>query len=294
MRVPETFRKFLRAMGLVYLPALSIIEGFRVFVALKVGAVRFIGQDHLLTYQAEPFGFVLAVAFYALVSALCFGLFVFWFVERPLRLWPSIALTGAILFGIFAGVSLAPLFAQAPVIMAPLFAKRPLIERPPPVQALIARLKTSQVLAALDDNPDSCGGVPKHPHVSRCRYRPGNLDMSVIWYKRSGELASLSLQKREPRNASPFAWADLPASFLLLCPEITPEQAASLADEALDRLRHVSWTKWGDGEVVVSPEAYEAGRRVTVKHSDTCAFHLIEATRSAEIRATLRAAFHDY
>jgi hypothetical protein len=290
MRVPETIRKFLRAMGLVYLPALTIIEGFRVFVALKVGVVRFIGQDHLLTYQAEPFGFVLAVAFYALVSALCFGLFVFWFVERPLRPWPSIALTGAILFGIFAGVSLAPVVAQAPVIMAPLFGKGPVIERPPPVQALVARLQTSRPFQALEDKPVSCGAVPKHHGVSRCYYSPAGLEMMVSWRKLSGEPRFFSLEKREPRDASPFAWADLPLSFHLLCPELTPEQAAALADDALDRLRNLSWTEWGNGEVVVSPDAYEAGRRVTVRQG-ACRFDLIEATRAAQVRATLRASF---
>jgi hypothetical protein len=278
MHASETIRKLLRAIGLVYLPALTIIAGFRVFVALKVGTVRFIGQDRLLTYQAQPFDFVLAVVVYTLISAGCFGLFVFWFVKRPLRLWPSVAMTGTILFGIFAGIWLAPFFAKASALM---FGNGPVIARPPQVQALIAQLRTSPALAALDDNPVSC-------RQRSCSYRVPGLEIVVAWSRNSQRPSFVSFQKLEPRNASPFVWADLATTFHLLCTEITSEQAASLAEEALETLLRESWIKPdGDDASALSPE-YGAERTVSVRHDDTCVFDLIETTRTVDVRATLR------
>jgi hypothetical protein len=199
-----------------------------------------------------------------------------------MRLRSSISLLGAILFGIFGGALLVPLFAKAP-----------LIERPPSVQALISRLKTSGLLEALDDNPVSCGRVPKrHPPRDRCYYRSASLEVLVAWNRRSGQPTFLSLEKREPRSASPFAWADLATSFYLLCTEITPEQAASLADDALNKLLHRAWTKWdSNGTIALSPEMDGASRSITVKPKDTCTFYLTETTGRAEVRATLQASF---
>jgi hypothetical protein len=191
------------------------------------------------------------------------------------------SLIGTILFGICAGTLLAPLFAKAPII-----------ERPPSVQALISRLKTSRLLETLDDNPASCGQVPKrHPPRDRCYYRSASLEVLVAWNRRSGQPSFLSLEKREPRDASPFAWADLATSFHLLCPQITPEQAASLATEALDKLLQRSWTKWDSNATIALSAAMEGAQRsVTVKQG-TCAFHLTETTGRAEVRATLQTSF---
>jgi len=191
------------------------------------------------------------------------------------------SLIGTILFGIIGGALLAPLFAKAPVI-----------ERPPSVQALIARLKTSRLLDALDDNSVSCGRVPKrHPPHDRCYYRSASLEVLVAWNRRSGRPTFLSFEKREPRGASPFSWTDLATTFNLLCTEIPPEQAASLAEEALDKLLHRSWTKSdGNSTIALSPEMEGAQRSVTVKQG-TCAFDLTETTGRTEVRATLRASF---
>ena len=151
MRVPTLVKNIGKIfLWIAILPpsaAILIVSGYRLFVAVMDGTVRLLTQDHLLTYQGEPAGFIIAVVFYVLIAGLSFALLAFWFIKQPMRLESSPALIGAIEFIIWTGgiaVLLVPIVPKARIMLASLYAKRPPIERPPQVQALIARLGTLQ------------------------------------------------------------------------------------------------------------------------------------------------------
>ncbi len=188
---------------------------------------------------------------------------------------------GTMLFGILGAVVVGELLARSSII-----------ERPSPVQALISRLQASRAFETLDGNPTSCGRLPRPPWRMRCYFGSVNLKVGLVWLEKSGRPSSLWIEMREPRNAPPFAWADLATSFRLLCPGITPARAPSLAGEALEKLSRQAWRKWdGDSMIASTSETEGAGRSIAVNPGSGCVIKLSETSEGTTVRATLRASF---
>lgn len=162
-------------------------------------------------------------------------------------------------------------------------------ERPPQVDALVARLKTSPLLQRLDQKRAWCGGVlnKRHPPRNSCSYRPGGVDVSIAWDRKSGRRIDLTIEKSVPRGAMPFAWADLATTIGLLCSEIAPEQATAIAGEIADNMLRADW-RTSSGEVVTAG-VDGATRSITVRHGETCVLGLSELDDRQAVRARLHA-----
>jgi hypothetical protein len=193
----------------------------------------------------------------------------------------TIRLVATILFGTLFGTVGAR--AQASLAVPGV-----VIDRPPAVQNLIAKLKTTRPFAELEDKPTSCWEVPRsQPPLTGCRYLPGDLRITVVWSRQTLQAKDVWIEKSEPLAAAPFAWADLANSFHLLCPKLTVEQATAMAGEALDKMRD-QWLKCDSptGCTAVSRETDGASRAFRTRGSK-CDLQLSEFTKDGAIRSTL-------
>jgi hypothetical protein len=192
--------------------------------------------------------------------------------------------SGTILFGIVVGVSGAS--ADLRALESAIRSAVAPVERPPQVDAFVAKLKTSPVLQALDVTPTSCGRVPKHPPRDRCYYRSGDIVAMTAWSRRSHRILGLIIKKTVPRGSAPFAWADLPNTLRLLCRQIEAGEANTIAREISERLLRANWYLKGDR---VSVAVDGATRGIVVAPRETCVFRLSEHDYQNAIHATLDA-----
>ena len=189
---------------------------------------------------------------------------------------------GTILFGV-AGAAIGIWLMRSPTALA----LGPPVERPATVDAFVARLKTSELLAGMNANPSSCSRVPKPPTRDRCYYRAGEMEILVAWYKGSGRLAGLSIQKIETPGSAPFAWRGLAEMVSLLCGGLGADQANAVVHDVRERLLQAAWYR-NNGDRVTA-DADGASRRVSIKPSDACGLEFDEITTGRSVRRFLRA-----
>jgi hypothetical protein len=159
----------------------------------------------------------------------------------------------------------------------------PPVEQPENVGALVTKLKTIRPLRELDPKPTSCGHVPKGRQRDRCSYRAGDIDVIVVWARRSVDRISVRIQKTEPRASMPFAWADLPDTIRLLC-GIGAEDANAFTQETRAELERAPWYRQGEKVTTDTDGAFRSASRGP---DEACSFELNETVTGSKVSAQL-------
>jgi hypothetical protein len=197
--------------------------------------------------------------------------------------------TRGFLIGICVGLAaawIAPFVIKpsAQRSVPPAVTDRPAVEikRPPAVEAFLANLRTTPLLQTLEVDPVHCGPIRKRA-LDRCRYRAGDIEVELVFYRGTGSSIRLSLTKRTPLDAVPFAWAGLASNLPLLC-HMTTERAAALARELPETLLNDEWTLT-DGDVSRVPT--DGAFRKVETRTPNCTTYLREKVDGDAIQATL-------
>lgn len=190
-------------------------------------------------------------------------------------------LAGTVLFAVFAAFAWI-LFSQSPVGQA--FIAPPPVEPPASVVALVARLKTWPLLAALETVPASCRRSRKGRR-SLCRYRSGDKAVAISWHGDTGRPRELWIQRAEARGATPFAWTGLADTLARLC-AMNAAQARIIADSLPDRLSRAPWINQGEP---AAPEQGMGRRSITLRPETGCVLAFLEARTATGVETRFSA-----